>query len=139
MKTNKSKSAKTETRSVGRPKAEINFPNKKFTFADLVEVNTHVTPLCLRNTLKRDVELKKHSLIVKLDELRPTESGKGRKLEVYIKRSRLNIGKETATPVAKSVTVSVPAPVTAEVPAETAPVAEIVIAPVAAETVPVAA
>ena len=137
MKTNKSN--KTANRSVGRPKAAINWPNKKFTFADLVAVNTHVTPLCLRNTLKRDAALKKHSHIVKLDgELRDTESGKGRKLEVYTKRSRLNIGKETAAPVAKTVTVSVPAPVVAEVttqPAPVEPVAEVVIAPVA-ETVP---
>ena len=115
-----------EARGVGRPSATINYPNRKFTFADLKAENTHVTPLCLRKHLEKDALLGKKSLIVKLDEKRPTESGKGRKLEVYQKRSRQGIGsvaKTVSAPIAKPVIVeAVKIEATAVVP--TAPVAE---------------
>ena len=100
---NKNKKNK-EVRGVGRPAAEINYPNRKFTFTELVAENTHVTPLCLRLTLKRDAAFGKKSFIVKLDEKRPNASGKGRNLEVYQKRSRQGIG-SVSKPVAKSITV----------------------------------
>lgn len=114
MKTNKNPIAK---RSAGRPAAKINYPNRKFTFPELMKENTHVTPLCLRQTLKRDAELGKKSLIVKIKgELRKNASGKGRKLEVYQKRSRITDASTVASvkPV-KTITVAVPAPVAAPV------------------------
>jgi len=100
----KNKNKKNKVRGVGRPAATINYPNRKFTFTELVAENTHVTPLCLRLTLKRDAELGKKSFIVKLNEKRPNASGKGRKLEVYQKRSRQGIG-SVSKPVAKTITV----------------------------------
>ena len=110
----------TEVRSVGRPAATINYPNRKFTFADLKAENTHVTPLCLRKHLEKDAELGKKSMIVKLDEKRSTASGKGRKLEVYQKRSRQGVG-SVSKPVAKTVPVeavkiTTPTPTPVEAP-----------------------
>lgn len=119
-KKNKStKNSKSVKRNVGRPAATINYPNRKFTFDELKAENTHVTPLCLRLTLKRDAALGKKSLIVKVKgELRENASGKGRKLEVYQKRSRIGIGSgkssKSSAPVAQ--TVAVPAPVVTPTP-----------------------
>lgn len=109
-----------EVRGVGRPAATINYPNRKFTFADLKDENTHVTPLCLRKHLEKDALLGKKSLIIKLDEKRPTASGKGRKLEVYQKRSRQGIG-SVSKPVAKTViveAVKITTPVAVPTPVE---------------------
>ena len=84
----------TEVRSVGRPMATINYPNRKFTLADLAAENTHVTRLCLIKHLEKDKLLNKKSLIVRLgkDEKRASASGKGAKQWVYQKRSRQGIG-----------------------------------------------
>lgn len=93
----------------GRPKAVIKVPNRKFTFADLEAVNTHVTPLTLRKFLKADMFTDKGnprntSTIVRLkNESREpdSEKGLGRKTYVYIKRDKLSTlksaSKSTAT------------------------------------------
>jgi len=122
-------------RSVGRPMAAINIPNRKFTFADLENVNPHVTPLTLRKFLKRDMlteegnPKRNSTLVLVKDEQREpnSEKGLGRKCHVYAKRSRLqsktarkstatvNVGTSADTP-AVTVTDSVPSspvPVTA--------------------------
>jgi len=136
----KNKNKKNEVRGVGRPSATINYPNRKFTFSDLKAENTHVTPLCLRKHLEKDALLGKKSLIVKLDEKRPTESGKGRKLEVYQKRSRQGIGSvaKTVKPVTKTVTVPVvaiatPAADTIPIPTPTVETATIAVSPTSPE------
>jgi hypothetical protein len=86
-----------EVRSVGRPAATINYPNRKFTLTDLAAENTHVTKLCLIKHLEKDKLLNKKSLIVRLgkDEKRASASGKGAKQWVYQKRSRQGIGSVT--------------------------------------------
>ena len=80
-------------RGPGRPMAEINIPNRKFTFGDLVEANDHVTPLTLRKFLKRDAARKgKSEIVLVKDETREPNSkkGLGRKTFVYIRRSKMN-------------------------------------------------
>lgn len=81
-----------QNRGPGRPMAQINIPSKKFTFADMVEANDHVTPLTLRKFLKRDAARKNKSEIVLVkDETREPnhKSGLGRKTYVYIRRSKM--------------------------------------------------
>jgi hypothetical protein len=123
-----SKKNATETRGPGRPKAEIKWPAKKFTFADLCEANGtdfetgkgRVTKLTLRKSLDRDMfhviesgknkgkvdksKPRRNSLVVLLDETREPASkdGLGRKSFVYVLRSRLAALKD-----AKAVSVSV--------------------------------
>jgi hypothetical protein len=130
----KNKNKSVETRGVGRPAATINYPNRKFTFQDLIAENTHVTPLCLRLHLKSDAKLGKKSLIVKLDEKRPTPTGLGRKLEVYQKRSRQGIGSVAKTVKPKKAKKTVAVEV---LKVESAPVA--VPTPTPVEAPPVAA
>lgn len=102
-------------RGPGRPMADINIPNKKFTFADLVEANSHVTPLTLRKFLKRDASRKgKSEVVLVKDETREPnhKKGLGRKTYVYIRRSKAN-----ALKTARKSTVSValaPAKTTAD-------------------------
>lgn len=89
---------KNKNAGVGRPKAAINVPNKKFTFADLVAENPHVTPLTLRKFIKRDMftkngktNNKSELVLVEGDKREPNSTlGLGRKTLVYSKRSRLN-------------------------------------------------
>jgi hypothetical protein len=110
---NKNKNKQIETRGVGRPAKAINYPNRKFTMPDLVELNKDIcTKLCLIQHLQKDALLGKKSVIVKTDEKRPNASGRGRKLEVYQKRSRMTAG--AVAPVAtkrkvkaKAITVTV--------------------------------
>lgn len=132
---------KKTNRGPGRPKAEINIPNKKFTFADLMAANTHVTPLTLRKFLANDMFVadkngipdrtkpRRNStlILVKGEKRAPAgEKGLGRKTLVYIKRTRLN-----ALSTAKKSSVSVP--ITDNTPAIVpTPVAETVTAPIAA-------
>ena len=98
---NKNKNKQIETRGVGRPAKAINYPNRKFTMPDLVELNKDIcTKLCLIQHLQKDALLGKKSVIVKTDEKRPNASGRGRKLEVYIKRSKLAVATST---VAKAI------------------------------------
>lgn len=118
----------TAPRGPGRPKAEIKWPAKKFTFADLCEANGtdfetgkgRVTKLTLRKSLDRDMfhviesgknkgkvdksKPRRNSLVVLLDETREPASkdGLGRKSFVYVLRSRLD-----ALKTAKAVSVSV--------------------------------
>lgn len=108
---------KNAKRGVGRPMAEISIPNRKFTFADLVEANTHVTPLTLRKFLARDVDAGRKSLVVRVkDENREPNSkhGLGRKTFVYVKRSKLggakksNVTVNVGTAASKSKKVSTP-------------------------------
>lgn len=87
---------------VGRPKAVINVPSKKFTFADLVAENSHVTPLTLRKFIKRDMftSTGKHNhkstlVLVEGDKREPNSTlGLGRKTLVYAKRNRVNTLKD---------------------------------------------
>jgi len=93
---------KNAKRGVGRPMAEISIPNRKFTFADLMEANTHVTPLTLRKFLARDVDEGRKSLVVRIkEENREPNSkhGLGRKTFVYVKRSKLDGAKKSAVSV----------------------------------------
>jgi len=123
-------------RGPGRPKAEIKWPAKKFTFADLCEANGtnfetgkgRVTKLTLRKSLDRDMfhviesgknkgkvdksKPRRNSTVVLLDETREpaSEAGLGRKSFVYVLRSRLDALK-TAKAVSVNVTkASKPAP-----------------------------
>jgi len=84
-------------RGPGRPMAEITIPTKKFTFVELCEANSHVTPLTLRKFLKRDAARKgKSEVILVKDETREpiakrkANAGLGRKVFVYVRRSRAN-------------------------------------------------
>lgn len=97
---------KNKQRGPGRPMADINVPNKKFTFADLVEANSHVTPQTLRKFLKRDFARKgKSEIVLVKDETREPNSkqGLGRKTFVYMRRSKMNSLKS-----ARKSTVSIP-------------------------------
>jgi len=102
-------------RGPGRPMAEISIPSRKFTFADLVEANEHVTPLTLRKFLKRDFARKgKSEIVLVKDETRESNSkkGLGRKTFVYIRRSKMNALK---TAIKSKVSVSIaPAKPTAD-------------------------
>jgi hypothetical protein len=139
-------------RGPGRPMAEITVPNRKFTFADLVEANSHVTPLTLRKFLKRDASRKgKSEIVLVKDETREPnhKKGLGRKTYVYIRRSKASALK-TARKSSVTVPLSTPsttadyeakkAALLAPEPAPAAPIAETP-APeaVAAETAAVAA
>ena len=111
MKNNKNKK-NNEVRSVGRPAATINYPNRKFTLSDLAAENTHVTRLCLIKHLEKDKLLNKKSVIVRLgkDEKRASASGKGAKQWVYQKRSRQGIGSvsHSKTIVVEAVKIETP-------------------------------
>ena len=133
-------------RGPGRPMADISIPNRKFTFADLVEANDHVTPLTLRKFLKRDAARKGKSIVVLVkDETREPnhKKGLGRKTYVYIPRSKASALK-TASKSKVSVTLA-PAKSTADYEATKAallaPTPEPAIAPeaIAADTASVAA
>ena len=137
-----------QNRGVGRPSAVINYPNRKFTFTDLVNINKHVTPLCLRHNLKKDADLGRKSEIIKLAEKRQNGNGIGRKLEVYQKRSMAKGKRAKRKTVSKTITVpvvnitSAPAPVSPASPEFKALVQEVIgSTPVAApvEAAPVAA
>lgn len=83
---------KNASRGVGRPMANINIPNRKFTFADLEEANSHVTPLTLRKFLKRDADRKgKSEIVLVKGETRAPQSknGLGRKTFVYVRRAKV--------------------------------------------------
>jgi hypothetical protein len=113
---------KTQKRGAGRPMAKINWPNKRFTFADLKEANDHVTPLTLRKALKRDADRKGRSEIVLLKNIfgEPDhKNGLGRKTFVYIRRTRQNALKKARKTV--SVSVSTPAPAVTPAPAIVTP------------------
>lgn len=131
--------SKNKQRGPGRPMADINVPNKKFTFADLVEANSHVTPLTLRKFLKRDFARKgKSEIVLVKDETREPNSkkGLGRKTFVYLRRSKLNSlktarkstvsvplapAKTTADYEATKAALLAPEPAPAEIPAPAAP------------------
>lgn len=75
---------------MGRPAAEIKIPNGKFTFADLMKQNSHVTPVTLRKFLSRDADRKGKSqvMLVKGEFEDPhSRSGLGRKAFVYVARN----------------------------------------------------
>ena len=110
-----------EVRSVGRPMATINYPNRKFTLADLAAENTHVTRLCLIKHLEKDKLLNKKSLIVRLgkDEKRASASGKGAKQWVYQKRSRQGIGSVSHSKSIVVEAVKIETPVATPTPVET--------------------
>lgn len=156
---------KTLNRGVGRPKAEIKWPAKKFTFADLcvangVNVETgkgKMTKLTLRKHIAADMfhtktvngkikvdrtKPRRNSVIVLLDETREPAStnGMGRKCEVYQLRSKRDAAKLAAKTV--KATPAPVAPVTVDIgeaPAPVAPVAEVVTAPEAPAVAEVAA
>ena len=114
----------SEVRSVGRPAATINYPNRKFTLADLAAENTHVTKLCLIKHLEKDKLLGKKSVIVRLgkDEKRASASGKGAKQWVYQKRSRQGIGSVSHTKSIVVEAVKIETPIaTPTTPLEVAP------------------
>ena len=105
MITNMKKHTSTN-RSPGRPRAVINYPNRKFTFADLENDNPKVTPLTLRKFLKRDAALGKNSEIVRIiGESREPDSSKGlgRKTFVYIPRTKAGSVKVAKSPKAVKV------------------------------------
>lgn len=137
------KSENAEKRPVGRPRAEVNVPNKKFTFTDLVEANPELSEVTLHKFLARDRARKSKSEIVRLkDESREpsNEKGLGRKKFVYIKRTRLAMltekekAKESADKSTDTVTdasastdapsVNISTPATDEVPATDTPAGE---------------
>ena len=139
----KIKNAKTpaakSTRSVGRPKYEVKWPNGKFTFLKLMVENgvdpktgkgEKCTTLTLRKNMKAELK-KKDSVIVRLDALAEpnSENGLGRKGYVFIRRSQLKdsmtVLKTPAAPkkvAATAETADAPADITPAAPvAETAP------------------
>jgi len=127
-------------RGPGRPMADITIPNKKFTFAELCEVNSHVTALTLRKFLKRDAARKgKSEVVLVKDETREpiakkkANAGLGRKVFVYIRRS-----KATALKTARKSNVSVPlsTKTTADYEAQKAALLAPTPAPVADTTAP---
>ncbi len=118
-----------KTRGVGRPKAIVKIPNRRFTFEDLQTANSTLTPLTLRKFLKRDAARNgKSEIVLTKDKVAPAD-GIGRHLFVYIPRAKMVAmkAKAKATKVASDVAV-----VLGETPAPVVPVAEV--APVA-ETV----
>jgi len=150
-----SKNAKSKI-GPGRPKAQVNIPNKRFTFEDLKAANTHVTPLTLRKFIKADAGKKNMSLIVRLkDENREPNSAKGlgRKVFVYCPRGKASTkapakasGKskgnslKTASQSDVQVTLATPdtAPATVETTPDVAP-ATVTETPATVEVAPVAA
>jgi len=122
--------SKTKQRSPGRPMAVITIPRGKFTFADMIEANKHVTPLTLRKFLKRDAAKRNKSEItlVKGETRQPASSkGLGRKTFVYSRRAKA----ATSLKTARKSNITMPlAPIT-ETPAPEAIAAEV--AEVAAE------
>ena len=159
MKNKNSKPAKkTVNRGVGRPKAEVKVPGRKFTFADLCEangVNTEtgkgkMTNLTLRKFLARDMyhtklnakglpvpdrtKPRRNSVIVLLDEVREPAStdGLGRKCEVYQLRAK----RDAAKLAAKTATAKpTPAPVSVNVGTDATPAPVAPVAPVIAEVI----
>jgi len=149
--------AKTLNRGVGRPKAVIKWPAKKFTFADLCVANGvstetgkgKMTKLTLRKhiaaemfhtkTVKGKLKVdrenpRRNSVIVLLDETREPAStnGLGRKCEVYQLRAKRDAAKLASKVKATPAPV---APVTVDIgeapaaPVVETPVAEVVTAP----------
>lgn len=146
---------KTLNRGVGRPKAIVKWPAKKFTFADLCVANGvdtetgkgKMTKLTLRKHIAADMfhftpkgkidrtKPRRNSVIVLLDETREPAStnGLGRKCEVYQLRSKRDAAKLAAKTV--KATPAPVAPVTVDIGeapapvAPVAPVAEVITAP----------
>jgi len=130
---NKKSTATVKPAGPGRPAKAIKWPaTKQFTMDDMVKVNEGIcSKLCIIQHLQRDAKLGKKSMIVKTDEKRDNSSGRGRKLEVYMKRAKVD-GDVSITKVSRTVKVVDIAPVTtteqyeamkAELAAPSAPVA----------------
>jgi hypothetical protein len=106
---NTNKEPKPIKRGPGRPKAEINIPKGKFTFSDLEEANSHVTPLTLRKFLKRDASKRNMSEVILIkDETREPNSKDGLGRKVYVYTRRAGAVKPTGLKAARKSTVSVP-------------------------------
>lgn len=92
-------------KTVGRPLAKYSIPNKlKFTFKELSELNSHVSPLACRQFIARDAELGNSSRMFLTKETLKT-SPKGRESAVYMNRSRHEAGIKAAKTKASKVTV----------------------------------
>lgn len=117
---------------LGRPRAEINVPNKRFTFADLVKANPHVKGLTLRKFLDRDMNIRNEQgeiirtnskstvVLLRGEKGNPDHpEGLGRKTLVYLKRVLQENGQKNAANLKKhkSTKVSVPMDSPAPVPA----------------------
>lgn len=136
--------------SVGRPEKAIKWPTTKyFTMDDMVKANLGIcSKLCIIQHLQRDAKLGKKSMIVKTDEKRDNASGRGRKLEVYMKRAKVADIKPVTTTKqyeAMKAALATPAPVIettapvaiADIPAIDTVATPDVVAEVVAEPVPV--
>ena len=139
---------------VGRKAKTIKWPTaKKFTVPDMVKANEgNCGKLCIIQNLLKDAKLGKKSVVIKTDERLANASGKGRKLEVYMLRAKVNGATTkvnhtvhvadikpittTAEYEATKAALTAPEPVAATpVAVETAPVIEPVVNPTDASTV----
>ena len=137
---NKNKNAEKAIKlSVGRPEKAIKWPTTKhFTMDDMVKANLGIcSKLCVIQHLQRDAKLGKKSMIVKTDEKRDNASGRGRKLEVYMKRAKMD-GEAASAKVVRTVKVADIKPVTTTEQYEAMKAALATPAPVVESPAPVA-
>lgn len=115
----KSTSVKTiKTGGVGRPEFKVAWPSGRFTMDKAFEVNgCNIKPkakmckLTVINAKAKALSGGKNSFLVKLDEKVAAPSGKGRKREVFLRRSQFEAGKQlSAKSKASNVSVAIEEP-----------------------------
>lgn len=140
-----SKSVKSETSSAkikaGRPVSKVIFPQGKFTLKDVMDANPHVCKLTIIKKMDADMfynhketgkvnrsKRKPNSLLIQLDETRPSESGKGRPSNVFqlreqkaTKKSKVTAPSVEMTPAPESIPAQSDAAINTEVATEVAP------------------